>query len=415
MGTGRTARSVASGLVAAATCVAAVVIASSPAAADAGPTVTALSVSSAMPGTVVGVEGSGFLGGCIDVLPQVEIGASVVTALSGATDSLVHFQVPVVRDGLYDVQVIDCAGAASPPVAADQLTITLPPRPAVKTVSPKTGTVGTTITLTGTNLRLYCTDGRIPSVVVQDPNVLGDKTVIRDGDPGIVSWSDTKLVMHMPVHVAAVVDILPMDCVGRSPIPSTTDEFTYLPPKITSMLPANGTVGTLVVINGSGFLNGCAGSLPSLRFGAVTIAPGDPALVSATATAVKVHAPPQLAGKVDVRVIDCVGDTSAVVTADKFTYTAPKVTGLSPTSGHPGTLVTVKGSGFLIECSAGALPSVLFGSTAVPGNDPSVSSVTTTAIKLTAPTHATGVVDVRVQDCAGDVTAIGSVDKFTYR
>ena len=37
-------------------------------------------------------------------------------------------------------------------------------------------------------------------------------------------------------HATGLVDILPADCVGRSSIPVTTDQYTYLPPKISSVL-----------------------------------------------------------------------------------------------------------------------------------------------------------------------------------
>ena len=40
---------------------------------------------------------------------------------------MVRFQVPVIQAGFYDVQVVDCTGTASPPVTADELTVTLHP------------------------------------------------------------------------------------------------------------------------------------------------------------------------------------------------------------------------------------------------------------------------------------------------
>src|SRR5437879_1555567 len=84
--------------------------------ADAGPVVSAISPNTGMPGTVVGVAGSGFLGGCTTGSPTVFMGLAVEPVLPGATDTLVHFQVPVMLDGRYDIQVVDCNGNASPPV-----------------------------------------------------------------------------------------------------------------------------------------------------------------------------------------------------------------------------------------------------------------------------------------------------------
>jgi hypothetical protein len=386
------------------------------ASADPSPVVSGLSVSSGMPGTVVGVSGTGFLTGCAaGQSPSVFFGISQLTPLSGATDTLLHFQVPVARNGFYDVAVQDCAGDVSTPTSASQFTLTLPPPPKVTSVSPKTGTVGTTITVAGTGFRLYCTDGRIPNVTFDNPDVFGDEVTVTDGDPQVVSWTDTKIVLHAPAHPAALVDILPHDCTGRSTAPSTADTFTYLAPKVSRIAPATGTIGTLVAITGTGFLNGCAaGQTPAVQFGSTLYASGDPAIQSASATKVTVLAPSAPAGKVDVRVVDCLGDASAVVAADKYTYKPPTVTGVSPAQGHAATLVTVKGTGFLTGCTGGALPSVLVGTVLVPGGDPSIGNVTSTSLQIAMPAHAAGTVDVHVIDCVGDKTAVAFNDKFKY-
>src|SRR5207253_9019154 len=79
----------------------------------------------------------------------------------------------------------------------------------------------------------------------------------------------------------------------------------------------------------------------------------------------------------------------------RFTYRAPPtLTKLAPTSGPlaGGTVVTVNGTGFV------AVSSVTFGG--VPGTALAVSS--RTALRVTAPAHAAGTVDVRV------VTAYGT-------
>jgi hypothetical protein len=222
--------------------------------------------------------------------------------------------------------------------------------------------------------------------------------------------------MRTPLQAPAKVDVLPIDCTGRAAMPSSADVFTYLAPKIASVAPTSGTIGTVVSIKGTNLTNGCTGgaSAPLVQFGATTIAPGDSRYVSATATLVRVVAPSAPAGKVELRVRDCLGETTAPVTADKFTYVPPKVTAMAPTSGHAGTVVTVKGTGFLTGCTGGALPAVAFGTTVVAGTDASVSSVSATAIKLAAPAHAAGTVDVRVVDCVGDVTAVTYVDRFRY-
>ena len=478
------------------------------ASASGGPVVTSVAPASVQPGEVVTVDGSGFFGGCTTGVPTVLLGANTAAALSTSTDTVVRFQVPVMQ-GFVDVQVEDCSGAVSPPVTADELTITLPPRAKITAVAPKTGTVGTLLTVTGTNLRQFCTDGRLPAITFDDLNVLDDAVTLTDGDPLIVSWSSTKVIVHAPVHKAGVVDITVRDCAGRSSIPSSADEVTYLAPKIASVAPTSGTFGTRVTVKGTGFFNGCSGTAgptleiggvqlpfgspdvqsmtatqivvtapahtagvvptevvdcvgdvsavvsaskftyvapklgklapitgtigtvvtitgtgftngcvggasPAVQFGATQLAAGDPAVVSTSATSIKVVAPAAQAGVAVVRVFDCLGDETALVTSDKFTYIAPKVTAVTPTSGLAGTVVTVKGSGFLIGCSGGALPSVFVGDTTIPGTDPSAGGITATTFTVTVPAHAAGPVDMRVIDCAGDETAVTTADKFKY-
>jgi hypothetical protein len=382
--------------------------------ADTGPFVRALSVTSGTPGTVVAVSGIGFLDGCSGTLPQVVFGVETPDVIN-ATDTTVRFQVPVVRDGLYDVQVVDCLGEASPPVQADEFTVTLPPRPKVTSVAPKTGSVGTTVTLLGTNLRLYCTDGRLPSVTFDNPDVFDDEVVLHDGDPSIVSWSDTKIVLHAPTHATGLVDILPSDCVGRQSIPVTTDQYTYLPPKISSVTPATGTAGTRLTVKGANFTGGCGeGTAPTLIVGGIALTAGSPGVISMSAIQIVALAPPHLAGVVAVQVRNCVGDVSAVVTASRFTYLAPKITSMLPTSGKAGTLVTVNGSGFTNGCVAGtSAPVVQFGATTLVPGDARYVSATNVAVKVRVPVSPIGKVDVRVSDCLGDTTAIVAADKFT--
>jgi hypothetical protein len=120
-----------------------------------------------------------------------------------------------------------------------------------------------------------------------------------------------------------------------------------------------------------------------------------------------------------VHVQNCYGDVSATVAADAFTYLAPKVTSISPTSGVAGTQITIKGTNLRGNCLHG-------GSAVYIGNDGFVSplsgsdgyaawiSGTDTQIVIKVPFNTPGSYDVHVQDCAGDVSASVSTDKFTY-
>ena len=101
------------------------------------------------------------------------------------------------------------------------------------------------------------------------------------------------------------------------------------------------------------------------------------------------------------------GGTSAVVTADRFTYVAPPapaVTAISPTSGPVagGTSVTITGT----NLSGATL--VRFGTTAA-----TIVSNTATEIVATSPARAAGQVDVRVTT-AGGTSNTATADRFTY-
>src|SRR5206468_3933736 len=99
-------------------------------------------------------------------------------------------------------------------------------------------------------------------------------------------------------------------------------------PAVTSISPTSGPSagGTQVTISGSNL-----GGATSVRCGTTAAA-----ISSKPTKSIVVHSPPGTAGTVDVTVTNA-GGTSALVTADRFTYTtpppAPAVTGLSPTNG----------------------------------------------------------------------------------
>jgi len=100
------------------------------------------------------------------------------------------------------------------------------------------------------------------------------------------------------------------------------------------------------------------------------------------------------------------GGTSAITTADKFTY-GPVVTSVSPNSGSHlgGTTVTIKGAGF-----TGAT-SVQFGSTSVTSGI--TVNGTGTQITVKAPAGAAGAVNVTVT-AGGFTSVVSASETFTY-
>jgi hypothetical protein len=108
-------------------------------------------------------------------------------------------------------------------------------------------------------------------------------------------------------------------------------------------------------------------------------------------------------------VADCLGDLSAISSADTFVYPAPAVSSVSPGSGTIGTLVTITGSGFNYGCTGGQSGQVYFG-----GILAANATVTDGAATAVAPTHGAWAVNVMVADCLGDLSGATRADGYTY-
>jgi prepilin-type N-terminal cleavage/methylation domain-containing protein len=174
-------------------------------------------------------------------------------------------------------------------------------------------------------------------------------------------------------------------------VSSVTDSVTSLPS-------GRWTGGNTVFITGAGL-----GNISSVMFGSV------PALSYTVLSSTSVQATVPGAAKpgiVDVRVSDPIYGTSAVSTADNYSY-QPVVTAISPTSGQAigGDSVNITGSGF----QSGA--SVYFGSQVAS------SAIYNSSTSLTAisPTGALGAVDVTVFENGVTSAVTQPADQFTYK
>ena len=158
--------------------------------------------------------------------------------------------------------------------------------------------------------------------------------------------------------------------------------------------------GKTEVITGTNFASG-----DIVKFGttpAATVTVNSP-------TQITVTDPPHSPGTVDVTVTDSSDQTSAITSADQFTYlAAPTVTSISPGSGPAagGTPVTIHGTNFsnATEVFFG-LSQGIFSSGFTVVND---NEITTTA------PPGTGTVDVTVQAANGTVSEVNPNDQFTY-
>jgi hypothetical protein len=151
-----------------------------------------------------------------------------------------------------------------------------------------------------------------------------------------------------------------------------------------------------VTIRGSGFTD-----VVDVRFGAASAA----AFTVVSASEIRATTPAATAGTVDVRVVRT-GVSSARRKADRFSYGRPPVLStLSRTAGLTigGERVTIHGTRL-----SGAT-AVLFGGT--PGTNLEVTS--SHELRVTAPAHAAGGVDVRVVTRYGTSAAVPS-DRYAY-
>ena len=267
-------------------------------------------------GTTVVITGKGFTG------------ASAVSfgPLGAAMNIVSDTQITAVSPagaGTVDITVTTPGGTSAPSVS-DQFTYTTAavPVPVVTGVSPDTGTAtgGTTVVITGSGLAnaSAVSFGPLSAVIV----------------PG---GSATQITAVSPAG-AGTVDIT-VTSPGGTSTPGVSDQFTYTTaavpvPVVTGVSPDAGTAtgGTTVVITGSGFTGALAVHFGSLS-AAVTPGGSDSQITAVS---------PVGAGTVDITVTTP-GGTSALSTADQFTYT-PAATNYPPTTISSGDQIPDTGT-----------------------------------------------------------------------
>lgn len=222
-------------------------------------------------------------------------------------------------------------------------------------------------------------------LVIKGNNLLGaTKVTIGTTVDTEIAASDTEVdVGSIPAHAAGTVDVTVTTPSGTSVI-SSADHYTYdAVPTVSAIAPASGGQGTVVTINGTGFVSG-----PKVMF--ETKASSKTTLVSATQLKATV---PAGSGTVDTTVTTP-GGTSATSASDQFTYVMPSVSSVSPNAGPVagGQTVTIHGTNL-----TGAT-GVTFGTAAATN----VTVVSDTQLTAVAPAHLAGMVDLVVTTPRGD-------------
>ena len=180
---------------------------------------------------------------------------------------------------------------------------------------------------------------------------------------------------------------------------SSSDQFTYIGPSITSMSRTGGSTvgGVKIKIVGTGLTGATA-----VDFGST---PATGVKANAKGTQITAIVPAHAVGPVDVTVVTPSG-SSAVTSADVYLYAGPSITSITPSSGLPagGKKVTIKG----IDLNGAT--SVHFGAT--PASSFTVNG-SGTSIKVVVPPGTAGSVDITVTT-PGATSATTSADRYTY-
>lgn len=218
----------------------------------------------------------------------------------------------------------------------------------VTSLNPDSGPVsgGTTVAINGTNFvpGATVTFGSTPATGVTFVSSTQLTAVAPEGSPGTVYVTVTT-----PGGTSSK---------GRGAL------YAYGPPTIGSFTPASGITGSSVTVTGAAFAPGMVVKFEALKASGVTVVSG---------TQLKAVVPNGAPGPSTITVSDTQGSATS---AAPFTPTF-SITGFSPTSGPPGTLVTIEGIGF----NAGSI-------TKFRGTTATTSYISPTQVKATIPTGA---------------------------
>jgi hypothetical protein len=282
-----------------------VVLFAGPRVAWAAPVITSLSPSSGAVGASITIAGTGF--GATKGSSTVKLNGVTATTTSWSATSIVA----TVPTGAASGNIVVTVSG----VASNGQSFTVVPAPNIASLSPTSGAIGASVTITGTNFGATQGAGSV---------------TFNTRTAAISSWSATSIVATVPAS-ATTGNVV----VRASGVNSNGRTFTVVvAPTISSLSPTSGVTGTVVTITGTNF--GSTQGSGTVRFNGTLGTP-----TSWNATTIRVPVPAgATTGNVVVRAsgVDSNGRT--------FTVTTPAITGLSPTSGQPGAAVTIDGANF---------------------------------------------------------------------
>jgi hypothetical protein len=208
------------------------------------PLINSLTPASGAVGSSVTIGGSNF--GAAQGTSTVTFNATVAAPTSWGAASII---VPVPGAATTGNVIVTVGG-----IASNALTFTVtPPSPNITTLTPASGSVGTSVTIAGTNFGA----------------TQGASTVTFNGIAGTpTTWNATSIVVSVP---AGAITGNVVVTVGGIASNAVAFAVTAPPPTISSVSPATGPVGTLVTITGTNF--GATQGSSTLTFNGTTASP----------------------------------------------------------------------------------------------------------------------------------------------
>ena len=279
------------------------------------PTLTLIPTSGPL-NTVVTVSGANYVpSGTVTIKFDSTIVLTITATSSGALPITGNtFVVPTSTVGSHSVTAIDGTNSATATFTVNAASVSL---------NPTSGRIGTTVTVTGSNF--------IPSSSVTVR--FGSVTVLTVTATAAGAIPSSGNTFAVPTAASGSNTVTAND--GTN---SPTATFTVTAPTLT-LNPTSGQIGTVVTVSGSNYVP--SGSVV-VKFGLTTVltltASSSGALPSSGNTFV---VPTITSGSQTVSATDGTNTATA-----SFSVTAPTLT-LNPTSGPPGTVVTVSGANYV--------------------------------------------------------------------
>jgi RHS repeat-associated protein len=285
-----------------------------------GVVVTSVSPASAEAGTQFQINGSGF--GTSQGSSTLRFAASYApTVVSWSNTQIVATAPAVAQSGSI---VVTVAGVAS----NSNVNFTVIP-PVITSISPSSGPVTTPVTINGSGF---------------GTNSANNGTVTFNGArASIGTWSDSQITATVPAGATTGQVVVNANLLSTG----QSIYFTVPGPRITSLSPSSGVVGTQVTISGSGFQTPQRPGSTLMFYNTSNSA----TITSWSDTQIVASVPANanaITGPVTVNVNNVNSNQDVV-----FNMPNPLITSISPSSGPPGSPVTINGSGF--GTSAGTL------------------------------------------------------------